>query len=152
MTEIARVARLLKTGGVALRSCRHSSPGEDVRTWPVSSRVAEFPATRWLIPYVEGGGGVANVSQSSSIGPLLPPGTGRGIFDRGRRGMDVERITGTAERRRAETDLALTVGGGVDFRIWRGLAVGVNLSYLSLMGNLQDRNLTQIGTRASYRF
>jgi len=118
----------------------------------LASFVAEFPATRWLIPYVEGGGGVANVSQSSSIGTPLPRGTGRGIFDRGRQGMDVERISGTAERRRAETDLALTVGGGVDFRIWRGLAVGVNLSYLSLMGNLQDRNLTQIGTRASYRF
>jgi opacity protein-like surface antigen len=54
--------------------------------------------------------------------------------------------------RTAETNLTLTVGGGVDFRIWRGFAIGPSIRYIRLFGNGQDRDLTRIGARASYRF
>jgi opacity protein-like surface antigen len=106
---------------------------------------------------VEGGGGVANISQSVFVAFLPVSERARGIRDRGRMplgplGLVPEIDIDRSGRRRSETDLALTVGGGVDFRIWRGLAVGPNISYLRLFGNLQDRNLTRIGGRASYRF
>jgi opacity protein-like surface antigen len=53
---------------------------------------------------------------------------------------------------RADTSVALTIGGGVDFAVWRGLSVGPNISYLKLFGSLRDIDLTRIGGRASYRF
>lgn len=112
--------------------------------------VTEFPSpARWLTPYVEGGGGVANISQSFSSrslrenDPRLLP----------RRRGDIAPIADNGiARRRSETDLALTVGGGIDFGIWRGLAVGPTITYLKLFGNAQDRDLTRIGGRATYRF
>jgi hypothetical protein len=55
-------------------------------------------------------------------------------------------------RRRSETGVALSVGGGVDFTVWRGLAIGPSISYLKLFGIVTDRDLTRIGLRTSYRF
>lgn len=112
--------------------------------------VGEFPSpARWLLPYVEGGGGLANVSQSVRF-RILPATTVPGVIGRLRelpRGM-----LAPVETRRAETDLALTVGGGVDFRIWRGFAIGPSIRYIRLFGTTRDRDLTRIGARASYRF
>jgi hypothetical protein len=48
--------------------------------------------------------------------------------------------------------VALTAGGGVDFRIWHDLSVGPNITYMHLFGGSQDLNLTQISGRATYRF
>jgi hypothetical protein len=115
----------------------------------LSKFVTELPtAGRWLVPYIEGGGGVANLSQPISFpsGLLQRSPDGRREAANSRAG--VERI----QARRSDTALALTVGGGVDFQLWRGFAIGPTLSYRRLFGNLEDQDFTRIGARASYRF
>jgi hypothetical protein len=120
--------------------------------------VSEFPSpARWLTPYVQGGGGVANISQSGAFAfvrdnlPANPRGPLPGRRDpRSLLGDDV-RVADIGSRRN-ETSMALTLGGGVDFTLWRGFAIGPSISYLKLFGNLADRDLTQIGVRTSYRF
>ncbi len=120
--------------------------------------VSEFPSpARWLTPYVQGGGGVANISQSGGFALVRdnlqgnPRGRIPGPRDpRSLLGDDMRGI-GTGPRRN-ETSVALSLGGGVDFTVWRGLAVGPSISYVKLFGNLADRDLTQIGVRTSYRF
>ena len=120
--------------------------------------VTEFPSpARWLTPYIQGGGGVANLRFGSTFeyedldgrrfpvptrnnrrGTPVPP----NIDD-----MRVVRIGGA----RSETNLALSVGGGVDFAIWRGLSLGPNITFMKFLGG-QDTDLTRIGAKASYRF
>jgi Outer membrane protein beta-barrel domain len=117
--------------------------------------VTEFPTdASWLIPYLEGGGGVASVSRSLVVLPLLAAPAGPlnlagtvvypPIF-----GDTSVRFDGL---QRSETDLALTVGGGVDFQLLNGLSVGVNIRYLRLFGTTDDLNLTRLAGRVSYRF
>jgi opacity protein-like surface antigen len=123
--------------------------------------VTEFPSpARWLTPYVQGGGGVANVRSAElefrdGDGRPLP------VEPRGRRigGAFIRRVTGIDDvrvvrtgRRRSDTNLALTLGGGVDFTFWKGLAVGPNISFIKLYGNGDDLDLTRVGVRAAYRF
>jgi len=119
--------------------------------------VTEFPSpARWLTPYVEGGGGVANIRHGATFEyqdrdgrPIALQRGGRG----GRQQMlpDDARLTRIAGGR-SDTSLALTVGGGVDFSVWRGLAVGPNISYMKFFGGSGDIDLTRIGARMSYRF
>ena len=123
--------------------------------------VTEFPSpATWLSPYVQGGGGVANISRSSNLAlldrddrrmPVPVP-----VLFRGRQGQEQNLRANTAVlpvgARRSDTSLALSVGGGVDFAIWRGLAIGPNISYMKLFGGIQDLDLTRIEARASYRF
>ena len=108
--------------------------------------VAEFPSSaRWLTPYVSGGGGVANISRlASSVDNRDLPGPRRDIFRGYENRIDV--------RGGSSTDVALTVGGGVDFRIWHSLSVGPNLTYMHLFGGADDLSLTQISGKATYRF
>ena len=123
----------------------------------LSNFVAEFPSpARWLTPYVQGGGGVANIKQSAQF--LYEDGDGRrtpapirdrrgapiGIPD----GMRLTRLAGGP----SETNLALSVGGGVDFTLWKGLAAGPNITYMKLIGGANDIDLTSIGVRTTYRF
>ena len=116
----------------------------------LSQFVTEFPSpAHWLTPYVLGGGGVANVTRQQTF-PVEPD--GRTLVTRGRNfrgGLNdfIGRGIG-----RAETSLALTVGGGVDFNILGKLAVGPNISFMKLFGNFEDLDLTRIGARAAYRF
>jgi opacity protein-like surface antigen len=123
----------------------------------LSNFVTEFPSpAAWLTPYIQGGGGVANMRFGSSYEYEDFDGRPFALPNRGRRGVrpvipdDVRltRITGG----RSETSLALSVGGGVDFSIWRGLAVGPNITFMKFFGGSQDIDLTRIGARASYRF
>jgi len=112
----------------------------------LTNLVAEFPsAARWLMPYVAGGGGIANISRLTSTvdGAGVPDGRRDILRNRGNR-VDV--------RGGSATDVALTAGGGVDFRIWHDLSVGPNITYMHLFGGSQDLNLTQISGRATYRF
>ena len=53
---------------------------------------------------------------------------------------------------RAETGLALTVGGGLDVRLWRGLAIGADVRWLRLLADQRDFDFAQIASRVSYRF
>jgi opacity protein-like surface antigen len=110
----------------------------------LSHLVAEFPgAVRWLTPYVEGGGGVANIRSSGSF-----------FFDRDGRmsHADPRSFLRHDGRSASGTSLALSVGGGVDFSIWRGLSVGPAITYMRLFGGLEDLDLTRIGAKATYRF
>ncbi len=118
--------------------------------------VTEFPSpAAWLTPYLQGGGGVANIKFGSSFEYEDRDGRRIGIPNRGRRGafpvvpddMRVVRVDG----RQSQTSLALSVGGGVDFSIWRGLAVGPNITFMKFLGG-QDLDLTRIGLRTTYRF
>jgi opacity protein-like surface antigen len=128
----------------------------------LSNFVTEFPSpARWLTPYVQGGGGVANLRQSTDF--VFEDSSGRQtpIPSRDRRNIgridfrnffgDDMRIVPIA-RRRSETSLALTVGGGVDFAIWRKLSVGPNITFMKFFGGFEDVDLTRIGGRASFRF
>jgi opacity protein-like surface antigen len=117
----------------------------------LANYVAEFPIPAgWLIPYIEGGGGVANISRTFVITPSLASRSRsrpEDILTDRRFLQEFDPL----EIRRSETNLALTVGGGVDFQVWGGLAVGANLRYLRLFGN-PDLDLTRIGGRVTYRF
>jgi hypothetical protein len=42
------------------------------------------------------------------------------------------------DRGRSDTSLALSVGGGVDFALWKGLAVGPNITFMKLFGDSSD--------------
>ena len=48
--------------------------------------------------------------------------------------------------------VALSVGGGVDFTLWRGLAAGPNITFMKFIGGADDIDLTRIGVRTTYRF
>jgi hypothetical protein len=119
--------------------------------------VTEFPSpAAWLTPYVQGGGGVANIRLEPNVTafdrdnrrvPFVVRG-GRGPFPMP--GDDIRVVAVGAARR--DTSVALSVGGGVDFAIWRALSVGPNISYLKFFGSLRDIDLARVGARASYRF
>ena len=119
--------------------------------------VSEFPSpARWLTPYVQGGGGVANISQSRLFARIpdniqgIP--RGRITFRRDGRSSFEDDMRIDLGARRNDIAVALSLGGGVDFTVWRGLALGPNITYLKLFGNIADRDLTRIGFRSSYRF
>ncbi len=113
----------------------------------------EFPtAGGRLFPYLTGGGGVGHLSErvryrprcncilqvpesilqlaEPSISPLFPP-------------LAFES---------SETGLSLTVGGGLDVRLWRGLGIGVDARWLRLLSSRKDLDTAQIASRVSYRF
>lgn len=120
--------------------------------------VTEFPSpAAWLTPYVQGGGGAANIRYSTAFafedrdGRRIPaPRDRRRIGGFPPFGDDMRAIP--VDRARSETSLALSVGGGVDFRLWRGLAAGPNITFMKLFGSGDELDLTRIGVRASYRF
>ena len=123
----------------------------------LSNFVAEFPSpARWLTPYVQGGGGVANIQHSAEI--FFEDGDGRRTpaSIRNRRGAFLPIPDGMHLARgasgRSETNLALSVGGGVDFTLWRGLAAGPNITFMKFIGGVDDIDLTRIGVRTTYRF
>ena len=120
--------------------------------------VTEFPSpAAWLTPYIEGGGGVANLRFGSTFEDEDGEGRRFPVPARGGRGIrgvptpiDDMRVVRSGGGR-SETNLALSVGGGVDFAIWRGLSLGPNITFMKLFGG-QDTDLTRIGAKASYRF
>jgi opacity protein-like surface antigen len=122
--------------------------------------VMEFPSdARWLTPYVQGGGGVMNIRVEPDVRILADDDrvTPFRNFLRGRfpnipnlPNFDGDRLTQLISY--SETSLALSVGGGVDFRVWENLSVGPNITFTKLFGNFRDLELTRIGARASYRF
>ena len=114
----------------------------------------EFPtAGGRLFPYLTGGGGLGHLSERvryrprcncilqgpesvlrlaepSSFSPLFPP-------------LPFES---------SETGLSLTVGGGLDIRLWRGFGVGVDARWLRVLASREDLDTAQVATRVSYRF
>jgi opacity protein-like surface antigen len=118
--------------------------------------VTEFPGpASWLTPYIQGGGGVANIrfgptyelEDRNGLRIALPGRSRRGAFPVIPDDMRIIRTGG----QRSQTSLALSVGGGVDFSVWRGLAIGPNITFMKLLGT-EDLDLTRIGVRTTYRF
>ena len=52
----------------------------------------------------------------------------------------------------AESGLALAVGGGLDVRLWRGLAIGAEVRWLRVLLSRGDFDTAQVVSRVSYRF
>jgi opacity protein-like surface antigen len=129
-------------GGV----CAAAAPSVIGGTFSLSGRaallsvnvVSELPVrTRWIRPYVVGGAGVAEVrrvQQHNDFQPLRSTTTSTGPM--------------------------VTMGGGVDFLVWRGIGIGVDVRYQHVFEDAQfgrsdiDRNLsnTRVGSSLSYRF
>jgi hypothetical protein len=123
--------------------------------------VMEFPSdAEWLVPYVQGGGGMVNIRVEPDFRILaddLVIATPLRNFLRGRfPGDRFPNFDGGSLDLRipsySETNLALSVGGGVDFQVWEDLSVGPNITFTKLFGTFRDIELTRIGARASYRF
>ena len=92
----------------------------------------EFPiADGRLFPYLTGGGGIGRVTERPSFFIPLPL------------AIPIEH---------SELGLALTLGGGVDVRLWRGLGVGVDIRWLRVLRGYGALDTAQVAARASYRF
>lgn len=121
------------------------SAGRAHTTALLSSLVLEFEAGR-LRPYALFGGGLARVRLDS------PSGSGQVSLLN-----DGNVVIGDSSPRDSTGDLALTTGGGVDLRVWKGLFAGVDIRYLRISADdlmLRDSHLdlSRIGTRVTWRF
>ena len=108
----------------------------------------EFPtAGGRLFPYLTGGGGVGHLSEQIRYRTLCncflqgpePPSRGPLIFP-------------PPVFESSVTGLSVTVGGGLDVRVWRGLGIGVDARWLRLLSSREDLDTAQIASRVSYRF
>ena len=97
-------------------------------------------------PYVTGGGGVGSLRQTvafrnlplsvpvsldESLSPAIFPGPEISV---------------------RSTDLGLTIGGGVDVPLWRGLAVGGDVRYFRLLSDAEGYDFAFVTTHVSYQF
>lgn len=120
----------------------------------LSKVVVDFPIGDRVIPFVSGGGGVGWVSEelSFSFGDRIGsdfdgiPELLRNI------GRDQRLSIFPRDFDRAELGLALTVGGGVDIRLWKGLTVGAEARWLRVLASSHTLDLAHIGSRVAYRF
>ena len=119
----------------------------------------EFPvADGLLFPYLSGGGGVARTTEGYDAFPLplIPwedvPHDAHGAVDSD--GSLRFSDFGVFPRPAAysEIGLALVLGGGVDVRLWRGLAVGGDIRWLRVLRDYDALDLAQVTARLSYRF
>ena len=109
---------------------------------------ADFPIARdRLIPFVTGGGGIGYLSERIGFGlrdrtfPARP-----GLGGSGPAILPFPYID------RAQTGLALTLGGGLDVRLWQGLAVGADIRWLRLLATHDTLDFAYVASRVSYRF
>ena len=115
----------------------------------------DFPvAGGRLFPYLTGGGGVGHVSEriryrlvDSPFPTLLEEAPDAAVVRR-----LIPTIFPPQDFESSETGLSLTVGGGLDVRLWRGFAVGVDARWLRVLANREDLDTAQVATRVSYRF
>ena len=115
---------------------------------------AEFPVGDRVITYVTGGGGIGRLSEKIDFGvDFLAEGSDSFPSRDRRPGGGVRpSIFPPQINRRSETGLVLTAGGGVDVRLWKGLAVGGEVRWVGLLANRDDFNFAHIASRVSYRF
>ena len=108
----------------------------------------DFPVTGdRLFPYVTGGGGIAHLTERLRI---------RVDDDRPRSpralGVIRPRIFPPPQFDVSATGLALTVGGGLDVRLWQGMGVGADVRWLRVLSNRTDLDVATVAGRVSYRF
>ena len=115
----------------------------------------EFPtAGGRLFPYLTGGGGVGHLSERVRYRPrcnciLQAP---ESILQLAEPSIFFPLIFPPPAFESSETGLSLTVGGGLDVRLWRGLGIGVDARWLRLLSSREDLDTAQIASRVSYRF
>ena len=117
----------------------------------VSRFTVDFPVGDRLIPYISGGGGIGQLSETISYDfdrfPQLSPFLDFPLLRGGR-----PLIFPPEPFKVSETGLVLTVGGGVDVRLWKGFAVGGEVRWLRLLANRGNFDFAQVVSRVSYRF
>ncbi|MDA1092787.1 MAG: outer membrane beta-barrel protein [Acidobacteria bacterium] len=107
----------------------------------------EFPvADGRLWPYLTGGGGIGNLHQTLSYRNLPLP---RPLPQPERL---VPAIFPGPNFELSSTNLALTFGGGLDVRLWKGLAVGTEARYFRLLHQREGFDFAFVTSRVSYRF
>ena len=114
----------------------------------VSRFTVDFPVDDRVIPYLSGGGGVGQLSETIR-------------FDVGRFGEPTPFLDLPAHLpgnfpfilpEMSQTGLVLTVGGGVDVRLWKGFSVGGEVRWLRLLASRGDFDFAHVLSRVSYRF
>lgn len=128
----------LGSAAVATSAAASTASGSDGRAAVFTTNVRiEFPATARFIPYLIGGGGVANIKDSFTVS--APPVVTVPIT------IQAQPIT------QSSTSLALTVGGGMSVLAAAHLSVDFDLRYLRLIAS-RDLNVGRFGVGFSYRF
>lgn len=102
-------------------------------------------------PYFIAGGGIANLRRTATftfpiplaVPPTPLPGPGSAPV--------LQYRTVSQPVRSSMTELALTIGGGVDIHVASHVSVGVDLRLLRLLGE-QDQNVGRFGIGARYTF
>jgi len=145
--QIPDIATATSLGGFGFPTpvIRFSADGG--RAVVVSSNIRlQIPTTTSrLVPYVIAGGGVGTVREDISYEltipldillpglPALPP------------------IARAQSLSTSSTNLALTLGGGIDIYTTERLAIDVDLRYLALLGD-RDRHIGRFGGGVTYKF
>jgi opacity protein-like surface antigen len=107
----------------------------------LTKMTVEFPiAGGRLWPYLSGGGGVGSLRQTLGFRNVPLPSQGSEIL--------IPAIFPGPEFDTTSTDLALTIGGGLDVRIWRGLGVGAGVRYFRLLNESQAFDFAFVMSRA----
>jgi len=126
--------------------------GDGGRAVIVTSNVRlQLPtASGRLVPYVIAGGGVGTVREERSIEFNIPASSfpADSLFA----GLPpVPAFTGSYPISNSFTDLALTLGGGVNIYTTSRLAIDVDLRYLALLG-ARDVHIGRFGGGITYKF
>ena len=109
----------------------------------LAKTTVEFPLANGRVwPYLTGGGGVGSLRQTVTFRNLPLP-LAETLEPQIFPGPEID-ITAT--------DLALTIGGGLDVRLWKGLAVGGDVRYLRLLHDIEGFDFAFVTSRISYRF
>jgi opacity protein-like surface antigen len=109
----------------------------------LTKMTVEFPVANGRVwPFLTGGGGVGSLRQTVTFRNLpLPLADALGV-----------RIFPPPIFDVTATDLTLTIGGGVDVRVWKGLAIGGDVRYLRLLDDTEGFDFAFVTSRLSYRF
>ena len=110
----------------------------------LTKMTVEFPLANGRVwPYLTGGGGVGSLRQTVTFRNLPLP-LAETLEPQIFPGPEID-ITAT--------DLTLTIGGGLDVRLWKGLAVGGDdVRYLRLLDDTEGFDFAFATSRISYRF
>jgi hypothetical protein len=136
----------------------YSNPGGRAVLFVNSVRI-HIPTTAARIePYFVAGGGIAMVRRTADltfpIGFATPIGFTSTISPTAAPipiPIPIQTRTVTQRVTSSTTDLALTLGGGLDVRVARQISIDADLRLYRLLGN-QDQNVGRFGAAVRYRF